>query len=196
MASGKDHFKYSLGICAASVPACIIFPELASDIVLGNVLGLLVTNDMDNPSTTYNEHIIANICQYVLRIFGRKKTKAKKDVKVIYKATAAITAPYGVLIPHRSWLSHFPMFSTLTKYGYEYSIYFIITKSIDAIPLSFVELATTHEATILVMIIMDTLHYIMDGGMILFFGKQKYTLGKSFYNLTRKLFPQAERGEK
>jgi len=38
---------------------------------------------------------------------------------------AALFWPYGKLIPHRSWLSHFPVVGTFIRVGYIYGLWFL-----------------------------------------------------------------------
>lgn len=189
MASGKQHFIANCAIACVTMPIAIVRPDLLSDLTYGNLFGILITPDTDNPGTTYPEQLIASLVQQVLILFGRRKSKAKKDVKILVRLNAAITAPYGVFILHRSFISHFPGISTLSLSFYCYCFLFIYWKINNQQTVGYIPLVLQYQTSFLLWTVHNTVHYLMDGGLILFFG-ERYTLGKPFYDLTRKLFPQ------
>lgn len=195
MASGKHHFYYSLSVTALTIPLFFYDTSSWTQIVIGNVVGLLVTNDMDSAAITYNEQIISSLIAKFLILCGRSKGKAYKDVKIIHKIFAAITAPYGLVVVHRSFLSHFPIIGTATKTLYFYVIYYVLAKTFDIPIITLQILVPENLYSFGIWTLMDVLHYLMDGGYVIIFGKNRYTLGHTFYNLTRRLFPQGQKND-
>ncbi len=192
MASGKMHYIADVSLTIASIPIVFYYPEHLLQIVIGNVIGTLMTPDCDSENSTYNEILLANTVRTILIICGRKKAKATNDVKIIYRLQAALTAAYGVMIPHRSWLSHFPIVSTLTITYYLWLLYFVSGKVATFQTFDYMYLIQTYQIAMIVIAIHHAVHYVMDGGLILFMGKQVYTLSYPFYYLTTKLFPQGK----
>lgn len=192
MAAGKQHFIADVGITLVSIPLAVYHPELIPEIVIGNVIGTLFSPDIDNESGTYNEILIANLVRSLLIIIGRRKSKATKDVKIIYRLQTALTAAYGVMIPHRSWLSHGPVIGSFTITYYLWLLYFVAGKVASFQTFDYFYLVETYKIASYIIIAHHILHLLMDGAMILFFGKQIYLLGYPFYYLTTKLFPQGE----
>lgn len=192
MASGKTHFLSNVALSVATIPVGYVYPELIPQLVVGNLLGIFLTPDLDSPSGTYTEALISNFLAKCLTLLGRRKTKAYKDTKIINRIVVAINAPYGVLIPHRSWLSHAPVISIVTIGLYFYGLYYVVcrTLNIEIIPLE--SIYVNYFETLTLWAAHNVLHYFLDGGMILIFGKNVYTLTYPFYKLTTVLFPQGK----
>ena len=192
MASGRQQFFADLTICVVSIPLIYYEPTLFKEIVIGNLIGTLVTCDIDSEANTYNEALLSEVVRKFLILCGRRMAKVANDVKILYRLQNAFTAPYGVLCPHRSWLSHAPIASTITITGYLWLLYYLYCqiRNIEAIPL--LTLYQLYEVAFYTIAVHHFFHYVMDGGLILFFGKQVYTLTYPFYYLTTKLFPQGE----
>lgn len=190
MAAGKQHFIADLIITGVSVPLVIYYPELMVEVVVGNIVGTLFTPDIDNESGTYNEVLLANLARSLLIRLGRRKAKATHDVKFIYRLQTALTAAYGVMIPHRSWLSHGPVIGSFTITYYLWLLYFVAGKVASFQTFDYFYLVETYRIAAYIIIAHHIVHLLMDGAMILFFGKQVYLLTYPFYYLTTKLFPQ------
>lgn len=166
MASGKNHFIADVAINIASLPFAFVDP-LAY--VTGNLLGTILTPDMDLPGTSFPERMTSNFIKYVTGI----KSKG------VHNVILALSAVYAVLIPHRSWLSHLPIIGTLTRIGFLVGIWWVLMRVVGW-PTSI----AVNETSILTFLIWDfhtVIHFVMDGGMIQFNGKLRYLLGKPFY---------------
>ena len=108
MASGKQHnkgiyiaFAVSSGI---SVPLAIANPFNIPYLIsfnIGILSGVVFNPDLD----------------FAHRAFSFKNPKRVEPVKR-WGPLAIIWAPYGFFIPHRSFLSHGPIISTLIRVGY------------------------------------------------------------------------------
>lgn len=192
MAAGKDHFKCDMIINFVSIPIAISYPHLINELIIGNILGTLFTCDVDDSNGTYSEVLLANITRRILVYLGVRKKTADNSVKFIYRFQTALTAPYGIFVSHRSWLSHAPIVSTITITGYLWLLYYLYCqiRNVEAIP--FLTLYQMYEVAFYVIAVHHFGHYLMDGGLILFMGKQVYTLTYPFYFLTTKLFPQGK----
>lgn len=189
MASGKQHFIADLIILGVSLP---YIPYYTNEIVLGNLIGTLFTPDIDDEGGTYNEILLANTVRFILVALGRGKQNAVRDTKIIYRLQKMITAPYGVMIPHRSWLSHAPIISTITITFYIWLLYFVGGKLLDYQVLNYLDIAKEYYVAFILITVHHIVHTAMDGFMIIFWGKKVYLLGYPFYHLTTKLFPQGE----
>jgi len=193
MASGKQHFVADMIINGATLTLLYTHPEWRNEILIGNLIGTLLTPDIDNESGTYNEVLLANFVSFALTKFGRRKSAAKRDAKIIYRLQTALTSPYGVMIPHRSWLSHGPLIGTLTITFYLWLVYAVAGKVAGFVTLPYLALIQTYQVGFGVIMAHHIVHLLMDGCMILFFGKQIYLLTYPFYFLTTKLFPQGSK---
>jgi len=68
--------------------------------------------------------------------------------------------PYAVLAPHRSWMSHAPLISTLLRLGYCYGTYFVVCAILQVpawVPEPHMALYSCSG-----LVVSDTLHYIAD----------------------------------
>jgi uncharacterized metal-binding protein len=190
MASGKQHFIADMVICGVTLPLIYYYPQHMYEIIAANVLGTLFTPDIDDSSSTYSEFLVAKIVTKGLTIAGRRKSSANRDTKIIYRLQSALTAPYGVLISHRSWLSHAPLISTLTITFYLWLFYVVICKVFDYPSYEYLYFLQTYQIGFAIITLHHLIHTTMDGFMLIFFGRKVYLLGYPFYFLTTKLFPQ------
>ena len=108
MPSGRTHAvitsaaAFSLTVAA---PAYVPAHGLSSlAIIPGCALGVLLTPDLDVPGPTYSVYQIR-------RLAG----KAEHFAVFLWRL---LWLPYARLIPHRSYWSHFPVFSTLLRLAY------------------------------------------------------------------------------
>ena len=103
MASGKAHATASL---IAAIPAGLAAGIGLSSIpygigtVIGSILGIALTPDLDQEMTTY---------------FEWKLIRKTGPLGFIWMA---FWAPYSLLIPHRSFWSHFPIVGTIIRVLY------------------------------------------------------------------------------
>ncbi len=81
----------------------------------GCLLGLIVTPDLD----------VNHGCSSMLII----QRRAGKPAAEIWRA---IWMPYALLVPHRSWLSHFPLAGTTLRLGYVYLVFFCLALLVAA----------------------------------------------------------------
>ncbi len=195
MAKGVTHFNHAKYVAIAveasgwTLAITSGTPAFTLAASVGNVLGMLLTPDMDDPGTTYPEYLFGWLLRNLLWHCGVHKRKTLKDAENVGKKfLAAVTAPYGVFIPHRSWLSHLPPVGTLTKLSYLYGIHYLFS---CVIGFEYVQLKVLYTSpyvwyTFLVWVAHDTAHLIDDGGMILFNGKKRYLFGYYFYDNMRK----------
>lgn len=190
MASGKQHFVADMAINIATLPIVFLYPEYTVQYIAGTLIGTIFTPDIDNPSTTYSEMLIANVVTFTLQLLGRRKSQAKRDSKIVYRFNNALTASYGVLISHRSFLSHFPGIGTFTITLYLWALYYVYSKVVGEPYIPYDIMVMQNTIAMLLIVIHHTVHALMDGMMIIFFGKKAYVLGYPFYLLTTKLFPQ------
>ena len=114
MPDGKTH---AIATIAATIATPIIVHELGispttantTAVTAGCFMGLLLTPDLD----------VNHGCQSIQLIRDRIGKGAADVWQMIWM-------PYAVLIPHRSWLSHFPIAGTTFRLGYLYLVYFCI----------------------------------------------------------------------
>jgi len=103
MASGKAHAKAS---CIISIPAGLVVGISLSSVpygigaAIGSVLGIALTPDLDQEMTTF---------------FEWKLIRKTGPLGFLWMA---FWAPYSLLIPHRSFWSHFPIIGTLIRLLY------------------------------------------------------------------------------
>ena len=178
MASGVTHFKSDIILAVATIPVGVLYPNLIPELIVGNIIGTLFTNDIDMERGTYNEIILAK--------FVRGKF-AKTFVTNIQKT---LTAPYAFFIPHRSWLSHAPLIATITITLYLWLLYFLGGKILDYNVKDYYHLVTEYPIGLAAICFHHAQHCALDGFMITFRGKRVYLFGYWFYKLTTKLFPQ------
>lgn len=193
MAKGATHFK-SAKVVAATTEVCgwalaAVDPTMPLAVSIGNVLGVMLSPDMDDPGTTYPEYLVGWFLRNLLWYCGVRKRGTLNDAENVGKKfLAAVTAPYGVFIPHRSWLSHLPPVGTLTKVAYLFCFYYVIACVVGFEYIAPRELASTPQAwyIIFVWVVHDSVHLLDDGGMILFNGKRRYVFGHTFYARMKK----------
>jgi hypothetical protein len=191
MAAGIVHFNTDKKVALASIVCGGIIsylfnePQVIVGAAMGSFLGILLTNDIDQPGSTYNEYLVAFYSEKLFRFLKIKKSKAKWLSRIAKQIFMALTAFYAMPIKHRSFVSHLPPISTITKLLYIYGVYYCITKVFG---LEFYDardyLLTIEFITLfIVYLIHDFMHLYLDGGMILdITGKHRFIFGKDFYN--------------
>lgn len=192
MASGKQHFVADMIINTATLSLIYYYPNNVYEIIAANVIGTLLTPDIDSESGTYNEILIANFVKRILVMLGRRRLAAQKDTAIIYRIQSAVTAPYGVLIPHRSWLSHAPIVGTITITFYLWLLYYVSGKIMSFPILDYITLVKNYQIGMVIIMLHHIIHTAMDGFMIIFMGRKMYLLGYPFYYMTTKFFPQGD----
>lgn len=102
MSSGKTHGKVTRTTSNLLVVAGLIVYSNYEVLLLylGCLFGLICDPDLDIPTRSDSE--------------GR----VMKFNKVLGHLWVWLWLPYGKLIPHRSWVSHFPIVSTLIRFWY------------------------------------------------------------------------------
>jgi uncharacterized metal-binding protein len=193
MAKGAIHFNRAKVVASAAEVSgwvlAAVDPTLPLAVSVGNVLGMMLTPDMDDPGTTYPEYVVGWLFRQALWHCGVRNRGTLADAENVgKKLLAAVTAPYGVFIPHRSWLSHLPPIGTLTKVTYLYCLYYVISCVIGFEHITPRVLASTPQVwyTIFVWAVHDSVHLLDDGGMIQFNGKRQYLFGHTFYRRVNK----------
>lgn len=111
MPDGKVHFAISCTIdVVILIPVSVyLAPETgigSAGILVGGLIGTLLTPDIDQETTTFEERRILNI---------------DPVIGTLYKW---FWMPYAKKIPHRS-ISHWPVIGTLTRAGYVYLFYLL-----------------------------------------------------------------------
>lgn len=148
MASGKTHATASL---ITSVPLGIVAGISLGSIfygvgaVVGSVLGIALTPDLDQEMTTY---------------FEWKLIRKTGPLGYLWMA---LWAPYALLVPHRSFWSHFPIVGTVLRLIYILvlpTIFYVYKGYNIIIP----EMAWKVVLGLVIgLAISDALHWIMDG---------------------------------
>lgn len=191
MASGQQHFIHGIltAIPVTAIGMTVGIPT--STIILANAVGILLSPDIDMESKTFTEQTTANLLS---KFFHRRKNKQQKIARFFGAILQTITAPYAYFIPHRSWISHLPPFSVISQGLYFYALYWVIYTLCgwSILPLSFFLYHPQFVNYFCIIAFHHFIHLLADGGMILLFGKNRYLLGKPFYHLTTKIFPQGD----
>ena len=147
MASGKAHAKASL---IAAIPTGLatglglgsVFYGLGA--VAGSILGIALTPDLDQEMTTY---------------FEWKLIRKTGPLGFIWMA---FWAPYSLLIPHRSFWSHFPIIGTVIRLLYITTPIIVFCLWKGYIPNLSQFIIEFLVGIILGLAISDILHWIMD----------------------------------
>jgi len=120
----------------------------------GCLLGLILTPDLD----------VNHGCSSMQTI----RRRIGKSAAELWRA---IWMPYAVLVPHRSWLSHFPLDGTALRLGYLSIVFFcmaILAAAAGLTPMPEIQLSPTLLKNsnafwaFLGLSLSDTLHYAMD----------------------------------
>jgi uncharacterized metal-binding protein len=106
MPSGKIHSALTLATASGVLAPYLIvqFDGNPYWYVAGCVVGILVSPDMDVDKGNISDQIIRKIsrpAQWLWRLFW---------------------TPYALLVPHRHFISHFPIFGTVLRVGYIFLI--------------------------------------------------------------------------
>jgi len=146
MPSGKVHAAMTFSV-ATGVLAPYAIVQLNGNpylYVAGNLVGLLVTPDLDLNNDNYSHYLIRKIFYPAYWIW-----------KIIWK-------PYNLLIPHRSPISHFPLLGTLLRIGYVFLLLnlFNLLFSLVSDTVSFVWVWDTWFFLGLAHV--DTIHFLAD----------------------------------
>ena len=148
MSRGIEHWqsnKILLVTGGVAVTVATREPILGIGWIMGCGLGMFIHPDWDINHPTFPNSVVK-------KHFGR-------PIALIYRA---VQYPYAMLIPHRSWISHFPIVSTLIRMCYV---------SIPLIPLAFlierdIILVLTMNYAFMVLLIAwfitDMNHILMD----------------------------------
>ena len=87
---------------AIGVAASLFYWSLGLGIVLGYLLGRYLDPDLDLPQTSSSEF------------------RAMRELKLFGALLVAYWLPYGFVIPHRHFLSHSPILSTMIRFSYQF----------------------------------------------------------------------------
>lgn len=130
MPSGRVHSATSAALAVISLPACVSYavthntPE-AILFPLGCLAGMILTPDLD-----INHPMIAE--QNIRRYTGGAGAFLAGFWYVYWW-------PYSIAIGHRSWVSHFPIISTIIRVGYllflPMLVYFLLTHDLTRLVL-------------------------------------------------------------
>lgn len=200
MADGKTHLVHSILVAGATTGLGIMYGLPLSPVILSNIVGVLFTPDMDMEQKTTSEVLLSSAIARLFVGFSTKKRIAKVE-RFFAAILMSLTAPYSFLFPHRSWLTHLPPFSVIVQLLYFYGVYFCLCKIFDIHYQSLLpyyenpELLLT-QFNVIIFTILNLHHFahlIGDGGMIIFGGKKYFVFTKTFYKISRKLFPQSRR---
>jgi uncharacterized metal-binding protein len=110
MTTGKNHAKITLTstpFIALAVGAVTLDPIASVITVIGSLTGLYVHPDLDIQYVTSNPRTLIHSHRKVLNTFG--------DLGWLW---VALWWPYAKLIPHRSMVSHYPIYSTIIRLLY------------------------------------------------------------------------------
>jgi uncharacterized metal-binding protein len=120
-------------------------PEAPTLAVAGGCLvGLILTPDLDLNESTYSYYIM------------------KKETGLIFARLWSLAwFPYSRLIRHRSWVSHFPILSTMIRVGYLAGIAWLILLLLGK-PWPWSEAPTWLPWAIVGLMVSDTLHWAAD----------------------------------
>lgn len=104
MASGKEHFESNKRLLIAGavlIPIFTVNPFYGLSWIIGCTLGMFIHPDWDVNHPTYPNAVIK-----------------KKFGSIVAKVYWFVQLPYAKLIPHRSWVSHSPILSTIIRMVY------------------------------------------------------------------------------
>ncbi len=120
-------------------------PQAATIAIAGGCLaGLILTPDLDLNEDTYSYHLV------------------KKETGPIFARLWSLAwFPYSRLIRHRSWISHFPIFSTLIRVGYLAGIAWLILLLFGK-PWPWSEAPAWLPWMVVGLMVSDTLHWTAD----------------------------------
>lgn len=140
MPSGRTHAGTTaiIGVVSVFYP----YPDIISLVLfsVGCFLGLVVYPDLDVDVGNYGYHIIRVV-------FGRKLAKVWKYFWWLY----------AKVIPHRSWISHFPVVGTAIRVAYIGFPLFVL--------ISTLEYNYEYENLLFMfygLVLVDTVHFVMD----------------------------------
>jgi uncharacterized metal-binding protein len=149
MPSGRVHSSSTVSLAVASFGLVFYYthdPKIALAFSLGAASGVFLTPDLD-----IELQIASKIA--ISRTFG----------KVIGKLWYIFWWPYGKLLPHRSWISHFPVISTLIRLIYLFFLPIFIILSTNTTQFGeILDFLYNIRHAIYGLVAADTLHFIMD----------------------------------
>ena len=104
--SGKVHFywwkKGRVGAILFGVAASLLYWSLGLGILSGYLLGRWIEPDLDMVQTTTSEY------------------RAMRELKLFGVLLVCYWLPYGFIVPHRHFLSHSPIISTIIRFVYQF----------------------------------------------------------------------------
>lgn len=198
MAKGSTHHKANMVVSVSTALPIAIFGnfDLLQAHIVGCSLGILFGPDMDIKGVSHQESFVG----YWIGTLIHEKVGDFATLLL-----QILTFPYAYFIPHRSWLSHAPIISTILRslYVLTYVLFiwvltgvglYLLTSDNETIRqyvISFpffihsVEHLVLCVYAFLVFCVLDIIHFVFDGCMLRFRGKNRYLLGKPFYKLMR-----------
>ena len=220
MANGSTHFKANLITSSGLLIGSFMFmdPGVSICSVSGSVLATFYTPDIDDPGKNYFENLLKELVgNFLHRALGVNKVYAFEVGKFLQKVYMMLTMPYAMFVPHRSWLSHFPILGTLGRFFYLDMLLTIILlllgggTSITFWGSAFAagtslfsgsgSVLTFDSFYLYALPIRCSLSFItswavndlshtpiLDGGMYIYARKKRYLFGKGFYELSRRIF--------
>lgn len=145
MPNGDVHNKATLILGAVTIPAAFLVSDVytAAWYAAGVGLGIVTSPDLDQ-----SESHAVTPQEMVGNYFGEYP-------EYIWRF---IWYPYGLLIGHRSWVSHFPIVGTLVRVAYLYGWYWLMCWILRIEPIFF----APPTPLIVGLCAADTLHFVLD----------------------------------
>ena len=148
MSSGVAHARATAVLTPITAVTVAYYTEslfLASLAAAGCACGIILSPDLDLEQTTRSERVLLNKSPLLGKLF-----------KIYWY-------PYGVFIPHRSAISHFPVVGTLSRVAYLLIIPALLAYQHDKVP-QLIEWVMSDITLFLVLglIVSDTAHTLMD----------------------------------
>ena len=194
MTKGTTHFAHAIATTIATTTAAYFLEIPLTPVILGNLVGTIITPDIDMTNRTFTEDLIARGISKTIVLKGTKKRRNKVK-RFFANIIMSLTAPYAFIFPHRSFLTHLPPISVIVQMLYFYGLYYAIGKIFEFNTININELFAFYQANqnflnilFFTLCIQHFIHLIGDGGLIVVFGKERYIFTKSFYRLSKKLF--------
>lgn len=149
MPSGKIHSALTMATASGVLAPYLIvqFDGNPYWYVAGCVIGVLVSPDMDVDKGNISDQMIRKVsrpAQFLWRLFW---------------------TPYALLVPHRNFISHFPIFGTLVRIGYVFIILnllniilYTVLRLFDTVPLIWI----WNWSFFFGLCHVDTIHWFVD----------------------------------
>lgn len=191
MASGKSHFISSCLLTPVTIAVAYKYNIILEPVLLGSLLGIFITPDVDMSLSSYNETILYEIVYSTLYTLHIPKYIAKTLGKFAQGMLQITFSPLCFLLPHRSIFSHMSPLSVAIKALWLYALYFTFCKVFDISILGYEYFVYNKYYQIIFIIwsIHDAVHgYILDGAMMQIFGRKVYLLSWLWYKAMHRLF--------